>query len=169
MLQHFYAGLDKESAHHLDLTYGGSFDHLTPTEGREVHNKIMDRTSFICVHEPTPAEPEVHQEEVSAAESEPIESQSVVSTPEPSPELKPETPKEEDPQPLEFLQDFEDDLFEDFGNTSNFSCQKRPPVRHTIQELTALMSNEWLREGELSLNSIQIYSPSSSFHCRIKD
>ena len=113
------------------------------------------------MHEPSLVEPEVRREE--------IESQSIDSTPEPCPELKPETPEEEDPQPLEFLQDLEDDLFEDFINTSNFSCQKRPPVRHTIQELTALMSNEWLREGELSLNSIQIDSPSSSFRCRIKD
>ena len=38
LLQHFYAGLDKESAHHLDLTFGGSFAHLTPSEGREVLN-----------------------------------------------------------------------------------------------------------------------------------
>ena len=74
LLQYFYAGLDKESAHHLDLTYGGSFAHLTPTEGREVLNKIMDRTSFICVHEPTPAEPEVHQKEAPMIKSEPLES-----------------------------------------------------------------------------------------------
>ena len=32
LVQHFYAGLDEESAHHLDLTSGGSFAHLTPTE-----------------------------------------------------------------------------------------------------------------------------------------
>jgi len=36
LLQHFYAGLDKESAHHLDLTSGGSFAHLTPAESGEV-------------------------------------------------------------------------------------------------------------------------------------
>ena len=61
LLQHFYAGLDKESAHHLDLTSGGSFAHLTPTKGREVLNRILDRTSFVCIHEPTPVEPEVCQ------------------------------------------------------------------------------------------------------------
>jgi hypothetical protein len=31
LLQHFYAGLDKESAHHLDLTSRESFAHLTPS------------------------------------------------------------------------------------------------------------------------------------------
>ena len=42
-------------------------------------------------------------------------------------------------------------------------------LRETIQELTTLMSNEWLQEGELSLNPIQLTSPSSSFHCRLRD
>ena len=50
LLQHFYAGLDKESAHHLDLTFGGYFAHFTSSEGREVLNKILDRTSFVCIH-----------------------------------------------------------------------------------------------------------------------
>ena len=53
LLQHFYTGLDKESAHHLDLTSGGSFAHLTPAESREVLDKILDRTSVVCIHEPT--------------------------------------------------------------------------------------------------------------------
>jgi len=63
-----------ESAHHLDLTSRGSFAHLTPTEGREVLNRILDRTSFVCIHEPTPIEPEVRQEEAPVVESEPLES-----------------------------------------------------------------------------------------------
>ena len=62
-LQHFYAGLDKESALHLDLNSGGSFAHLTLSEGREVLNKILDKTSFVCIHKPVPIEPEMHQEE----------------------------------------------------------------------------------------------------------
>ena len=102
-LQHFYAGLDKESALHLDLTSGGSLAHLTPSEGREVLNKILDRTSFVCFHEPVPTEPKMHQEEPSEIEPEPLESQPVGSTPKPSPELKPKTPEEEDSLPPEFL------------------------------------------------------------------
>jgi len=74
LLQHFYAGLDKESAHHLDLTSRGSFAHLTPIEGRKVLNRILDRTSFVCIHEPTPAEPEVRQKEAPMIKSEPLES-----------------------------------------------------------------------------------------------
>ena len=86
---------------------------------------------FLCIlidfytpkvsHEPSSVEPEVRQEEVPAIESEQLESQFVDSTPRPSPELKSETPEEEDPHPLEFLQNFEEDLFEHYGNTSNYS------------------------------------------------
>ena len=71
LLQHFYAGLDKESAHHLDFTSGGSIAHLTPTEGKEVLNKIMDRTSFLCMRESPPVDPMVGQEEVTVAKSNP--------------------------------------------------------------------------------------------------
>jgi hypothetical protein len=124
LLQHFYAGLDKESAHHLDLTSGGSFAHLTPFEGREVLNKILDRTSFIYIHEHVPTEPEMCHEEPLEIESEPLESQKVDSIPKTSPELKPETPEEEDPLPLEFLRSIEPDLFKDFGNTLRYFCQR---------------------------------------------
>ena len=106
LLQHFYTGLDKESAYHLNITSGGSFAHLTPAEGRKILDKILDRMSFILVLEPPSAEPEVRHEEVPAIESEQLESQFVDSTPEPSPELKSETPEEEDPHPLEFLPKF---------------------------------------------------------------
>ena len=77
LLQYFYAGLDKESALHLDLTSGGSFAHLTPTESREALDKILNRTSFVCIHEPVPTEPEMRQAEPSEIESESPESQSV--------------------------------------------------------------------------------------------
>ena len=70
LLQHFYASLDKESAHHRDLTSGESFAHLTPTESREVLDKILDRTSFVCIHEPVPTEPKMRQAEPSEIESE---------------------------------------------------------------------------------------------------
>jgi len=155
LLQHFYTGLDNESAQHLNITSGGSFAHLTPAEGREILDKTLDRTSFIYVPEPTSAKPEVRHEEVPLIESEQLESQSIDSTPEPSPKLKPETPEEEDRHPLEFLQNFEEDLFEDYGNTSKYSYQRRPQVpvppldpsemeylRETIKGLTIKMSDE---------------------------
>ena len=42
-------------------------------------------------------------------------------------------------------------------------------LRETIKGLTIMMSDKWLKEGELSLKPIQINSPSSSLHCRIKN
>ena len=60
------------------------------------------------------------QEETSEIESKSLESQSIDLTPEPSPELKPETLEEEDPLPPEFLRSIEYDFFEDFGNTSKY-------------------------------------------------
>jgi hypothetical protein len=54
-LQHFHTGLDRESAFYLDITAGGSFMHKTPTEGKEILDRISENTSFVgqCV-EPHP-------------------------------------------------------------------------------------------------------------------
>ena len=99
-----------------------------------------------------------------------------------APELKSETSEEEDLLPPEFLRSIESDLFEDFGNTSRYLCQKRPSIlvtrmdpleedylRETIQELTTLINNEWLQEGESSLTPMHLYSSSSLFRCRLRD
>jgi len=65
------------------------------------------------------------------------------------------------------LPPFEDDLFDEFGNTSNYLCQRRPPVpvttldpldekflRESIRELTSIMSNEWVEEAKFSPEEI---------------
>ena len=103
----------------------------------------------------------MRQAEPSEIKSEPPESLSVDSTYETTPEHKFEISEEEDPLPPEFLRSIEPNVFEDFGNTSRYFCQKRPPslvtptdpleenfLRETVQELTTLISNEWLQEGE---------------------
>jgi hypothetical protein len=92
----------------------------------------MENTSFICSHDPPQENPEVHHEEILVTESRPIDTQSLDSTPKTSPKLK--IPKEEDPLPLEFSHSFKKDLLEDFGNTTNYSCQKRPLVPVTPPE-----------------------------------
>jgi hypothetical protein len=79
---------------------------------------------------------------------------------------------EEEIQPPEFPFEFEDGLFEDFGNTSNYLYQKRPPVpigpaepldkaflKEMVRDLTAVMSSEWVQEGELSSEPLQIVAP----------
>jgi hypothetical protein len=56
-------GLSKEDAHYLDVTTGGSFSHKTLAKGREILDKIMENTSFLCKHEAPWVETEVHHEE----------------------------------------------------------------------------------------------------------
>ena len=85
-------------------------------------------------------------EEVSLTEAEPTPP-----TQRPSPEQE---DSEEGFQPPD-LPYFEDDFFEDFGNTLKYSCRKRPPVlvsplspldknihKESIRGLTAIMSSE---------------------------
>jgi hypothetical protein len=116
----------------------------------------------------------------SEIESESSESQSVDSIYETAPELKSETSEEEDSIPPMILRSIEPNVFEDFGNTSRYFYQKQPPspvtptdpleedfLRETIQELTTLISNEWLQKGEATLTPIHLKSPSSSFCCHL--
>ena len=123
LLQHFWLGLSKESALQLDITVGGSFTHKTTEEGEALLDQILENTPPL---EPLRVEPMLSHEEVSSAEAEPT-----LSIQEPSP--KPED-SEEGLQPSD-LPPFEDDLFEDFGNTSNYLCQRRPPVSVTPLDL----------------------------------
>ena len=48
LLQHFYIGLDTESALYLDVAAGGSFSHKTPSEGRKILDHIIENTSFVA-------------------------------------------------------------------------------------------------------------------------
>lgn len=126
LLQHFHFGLDKESAMYLNISVGGSFAHKTRSEGRKLLDHILENTSF--AHCETIIEIEDTHEE-STTESEYATSISQDSNIESSPE--PREPKVEEIQPLEFPFKFEGDIIEDYGNTSNYSCQKRPPVSYS--------------------------------------
>jgi hypothetical protein len=94
---------------------------------------------------------------------------------------EPRTLEEEEIQPLDFPLDIEEDLFQNFRNTSTYRHQKRPPVsvspfdpldkaslKETIKGLTTIISSEWLQEGELSSKAIQIHTPSLTIQCFIQ-
>ena len=168
LLQHFWLGLSKESALQLDITARGSFTHKTTEGGATLLDRILENTPSL---EPLRVEPMLSHEEASSAKAKPT-----LFIQEPSP--KPEDP-EEGLQPSN-LPPFEDDLFEDFGNTLNYSCQKKPPVpitpidpvdecflRENIKELIAIMNSEWVEEAELSSKEIQIHTPSSTIQCQL--
>jgi len=76
--------------------------------------------------------------------------------------------KEEETQPSELPFQFKDELFEDYGNTSSCSRKRKSSVpvppddpmeasfrKENVKQLTAIMTNEWLRELELSLEVLR--------------
>jgi hypothetical protein len=97
------------------------------------------------------------------------------------PSSEPQAPQEEEIQPSELPFEFEEDLFEDFGNTSNYLCTRKPSVpipatnpieatflRENIKKVTAIMAGEWSRETELSPEVLRINSPPSTIPCTIR-
>ena len=69
LLQHFYIGLDTESALYLDIAAGGSFSHKTPIEGREILDRITENTSFVANAGSSQEEHTSSHEDILAAES----------------------------------------------------------------------------------------------------
>lgn len=170
-------GLDKESVLYLDIMAGGSFTHKIPMEGKEILDHILENMSFVGGTIEPLLEAKSSSDELPTHESEPSTPTSLDSTV----ELSPEPQKGKELLALEFSFAFEEDLFEDFRNTSNYSCKPKPPVpvstpdpleeeflRETIKELTTIMSDEWLRKVELSPNVLQICSPSTTIRCKVR-
>ena len=86
LLQHFYIGLDKESAFYLDIISGGSFAHRTPSEGRKILDRITENTYFVANSEPSKEECTSSHEDILAAESDPSPPRTLDSALEPSSE-----------------------------------------------------------------------------------
>ena len=136
----FYTGLDMDSADDLDIAAGGSFTHRPPTEGREILDRILRKSSLPS----NPCEPQhesqSHHESPSSAESNPSPSTSLDSSVEPSPE--PRTSKEEEIQPSKFSSQLEDYLYEILTNTSSYLCDRRPTA--SLSSPRKSMNEEWL-------------------------
>jgi len=88
--------------------------HVSANSGRSILTKILENTP----------------EEV---EKKPLEEESQIAKPEllsdPSPALAvldPEPPEKEETLILNFMLQFEDELFDEYGNTSNYHTMKRP-------------------------------------------
>ena len=65
----FCSGLDMKSALNLDIAARGLFAQITPTEGREILDFLLENSSFPTNHnEPIQQEYESHQEELPTAE-----------------------------------------------------------------------------------------------------
>ena len=115
-----------DSTFYLDVTAGGSFSHKTPIEGKEILDRITENNSFVSKSKPSREERMSSQEDNLVAESDlplPTTSDSALES---SPELG--VLEKEEIQPLELPFEFKDGLFEDFKNTLNYFCKRKPPV-----------------------------------------
>ena len=108
-------------------------------------------------------------------EEKPLKEASQIAEPEslqnPSPTLAildPEPPEKEETPILDFMLEFEDELFDEYGDTSNYHTMRRPQksrkslsyeepldpseeafLKKTMKELVSIISNEWLEDSEL--------------------
>jgi hypothetical protein len=173
LLQYFYIGLNKESRAYWNTSSHRSFIHLTSSEARTVLDNILASTNDGPLEETTLEEeiPEIAIPEPMLETSQPIAIQHI------------ESPWEETPLP-NFINDIEDDLFSNYGNTSKYQKVKRPrkhtsyshekidPFEQTFSrehtvELVSIMSGEWLEESELSSDVVHLFSPSIPIQCTI--
>jgi hypothetical protein len=107
-------GLNKKTIKHLNSSAGGSFMHITPEHAKDIFMKILDNL---------PEENEKLEEETKIAEPKIL--------PEPSQPLALaildlEPPKQEETSILDFMLEFEDELFDDYGNTLKYHMMKKP-------------------------------------------
>jgi hypothetical protein len=107
---------------------------------------------------------------------------------EPSPTLAipdPKPPEKEKTLILDFMLEFEDELFDEYGNTlNNYVMRKAQEPRKSssiepldpskeafhkkiTKDLVSIMSDEWLEESKLSPNVIRLDSPSTTIYCQI--
>jgi hypothetical protein len=98
----------------LNTSSHGSFIHLTSSGARTVLDNILANTNNGSLEEKTLEEeiPEIATPETMLKTSQPIAIQHI------------ESPQEEIPLP-DFINDIEDDLFSDYGNTSKYHKEKR--------------------------------------------
>jgi hypothetical protein len=123
LLQHFYVGLSGETTQLLDTSSGGSFLHLSASEGREILTKILENTPYTS----SPDDPPEDLVEIAPKEEPMIVEPEPLATPlEASTILQVlEPPKEQEIPLSEDMFKFEEYLFSNFGNTSNYSAMRK--------------------------------------------
>jgi hypothetical protein len=139
LLDHFQIGLSKEAALHLNLSSGGSFSHKTISEAKDILEKILENTPYTGIFDEFPEEEEEVKPSPESKEEEHVtELETLIE--QPILDLVAETPpdkgtqgqvEDDEPSPFELPFEFEEELFEDYGNTSNYPIQARPLVKTT--------------------------------------
>nr|AAV43951.1 putative polyprotein [Oryza sativa Japonica Group] len=158
-----------------------SFMHKTPSEGKKILDRILENTSFMT--QPNEPQPEASVSKIEEPLTiEPLAEPSTFASS--IDEKVPEQPSVENeeiqtPDCATIL--FKDGFDEDYGNTLNYFSKRKPLVplpppdpmelrflRETIRELTTIMSDEWLREAELSSEVIRINTAPRIIPCHLE-
>jgi len=113
LLQHFYMGLDRKTSKRLDMASGGSFLHVSANSGRSILTKILENTPKVVDKKLLEEEPQIAKLELFPNPS------PTLAIPNHEPLEKEETPI------LDFMLEFEDELFDEYGNTSNYHPIKK--------------------------------------------
>ena len=132
-------GLDRKTMKLLNMSSGGSFLHVSTNAGRSILMKILENI-------PKEVEEKPLEEESQIAEPKSLQ--------DPSPTLaipNPEPPENEETLILDFMLEFEDELFDEYGNTSNYHMMRRPQKsrkHHFMKNLQIIL-------GKLSLKRLR--------------
>jgi hypothetical protein len=105
---------------------------LTPSEGRNFLNKILENTPYTSIFDEFPEEEvdEILELENEVSPIQPTPVTALLSEPikvEPLVENH-HSLEDEETHPMDFISEIEDDLFSEFGNASNFLIQPKPRV-----------------------------------------
>jgi hypothetical protein len=153
------------------MAVGGLFMHVSTKQGRSILIKILADL---------PEEREKLLEEPQLAEHE-----SLVKLSPTLAILDPEPLEKEETLILDFMLEFEDELFDEYRNTMNYYVMSKPqeprksssiePLdpskeafrKKTTKDYVSIMSDEWLDESELSPKVIHLDSPSTTIYYQI--
>jgi hypothetical protein len=132
-------------------------------------------------------------EDLPEEEEKSLEEESQIAKPKSLPDPSPASaiphpePLEKEETPIsDFMLEFENELFTEYGNTLNYHTMRKPQeprkssshvellnpseeafLKKTTKKLVSIISNEGLVESELSSYVIRLDSPSVSIHCQI--
>jgi hypothetical protein len=186
-------GFDDESANFLDTSRGGSFSHLTLSEGKDILGKILQNTPYMGVFDEFPDEEEPMPNTL--LEPKPIEQEHTFPTMQSVEDCTPLTKTwftnepfqpymEVDNPSCEFIYEFYDELFDKHWIEKSFSRRERDSThegeelvipnpeaverwRKTLEYVSAISSREWLREIEVMDQVIQLYPELKLLSCQV--
>jgi hypothetical protein len=107
-------GLDRKTSKHLDAASGGSFYNVSANSGQSILTKILENTL-----EEVEKKPLKEKSQIAELES--------FSNPSPTSAISnPEPPKKEETLISNFMLEFKNELFDEYGDTSNYHTMWRP-------------------------------------------